>query len=31
MMQDFKTVEEGSVMLLQVSGHNPTGIDPTKD
>jgi len=31
MLEDFETAIEGSFMLIQPCGHNPTGMDPTKE
>lgn len=29
MMEDLASASSGAVVLLQASGHNPTGVDPT--
>lgn len=29
MLRDLSKADEGSVVFLQVSGHNPTGYDPS--
>lgn len=29
LLEDLRNASEGSIVLLQVSGHNPTGCDPT--
>ncbi|KAL0230832.1 hypothetical protein PCE1_003209 [Barthelona sp. PCE] len=31
MIEDMNAIPEGSVILLQACGHNPTGVDPTKE
>lgn len=31
MCEDLTVAPEGSILVLQACGHNPTGIDPTKD
>lgn len=31
MIEDLKDIVEHSVIILQLCGHNPTGIDPTKE
>lgn len=31
MMQDLGKADPGTMILLQVCGHNPTGVDPTPD
>ena len=31
MCEDFLIAEDGSFMLIQPCGHNPTGCDPTKE
>ncbi|CAG9855621.1 unnamed protein product [Phyllotreta striolata] len=30
MLEDLRNAEDNSVIVLQVCGHNPTGIDPTE-
>jgi aspartate aminotransferase, cytoplasmic len=31
LMRDLKNAPERSVIILQVCGHNPTGVDPTRE
>ena len=31
MLEDFNLAPDGSFMLIQPCGHNPTGMDPTKE
>ncbi len=30
MISDIEKAEDGSVVMLHVCSHNPTGVDPTK-
>lgn len=29
--EDMKKAKDGSIILLHVCAHNPTGVDPTKE
>merc|ERR1712198_283838 len=31
MLEDIRNAPEGSVIVLHMCAHNPTGVDPTKD
>jgi len=31
MLSDLDSAPNGSIILLHVCSHNPTGVDPTKD
>jgi len=31
LLQDLKALPDNTVVLMQPCGHNPTGIDPTKE
>lgn len=31
MLEDLDRIDEPTVVLIQPCGHNPTGVDPTKE
>jgi aspartate aminotransferase len=31
LLQDLESAPQGSIVILQPCGHNPTGLDPTRD